>query len=97
MFALIWSVGVTTIGTGRVQFDAYLRQIMMSTGVTIPFPKQGLVYDYKFLVEKSMWVLWMSDQDPFAYNAQLTFNECVVRDFFFFLFFCLNLYQKLSS
>ena len=33
----------------------------------------------KFLVEKSIWVSWMSDQDPFAYNSQLTFNECVVR------------------
>ena len=78
LFALVWSVGVTAIGSGRIKFDAHLKQNMLFNGVAIPFPKEGLVYDYKFDLQTSQWKTWMSDTADFEYNPSLTFNECVV-------------------
>jgi dynein heavy chain, axonemal len=78
LFALVWSVGVTTIASGRIKFDSFLKQTMEMNNVSIPFPKDGLVYDYKFDIDTSKWKTWMSDQDPFEYNPKLNFNEVFV-------------------
>ena len=78
LFSLVWSVGVTTVSTGRIKFDAYLKQTMTMNSVKIPFPKAGLVYDYKFDIATSKWQTWMADVESFEYNPSLTFNEVVV-------------------
>ncbi|XP_078481026.1 dynein axonemal heavy chain 1-like isoform X3 [Ciona intestinalis] len=46
-FALIWSIGGTVDNEGRTKFSEYLRQRMKEENVTLPFPEQGLVYDYQ--------------------------------------------------
>uniref|UniRef100_UPI000EF49A7E dynein heavy chain 1, axonemal n=2 Tax=Ciona intestinalis TaxID=7719 RepID=UPI000EF49A7E len=46
-FALIWSVGGTVDNEGRAKFSEYLRQRMKEENVSLPFPDQGLVYDYQ--------------------------------------------------
>lgn len=78
LFSLIWSVGVTTTAQGRTKFNAHLRQSMEANGVAIPFPKNGLIYDYKFDETTSKWVTWMDGEEAFVFNPSLTFNECVV-------------------
>ena len=51
---------------------------MEANGVAIPFPKNGLIYDYKFDETTSKWVTWMDGEEAFVFNPSLTFNECVV-------------------
>lgn len=47
LFALIWSIGATCDGPSRAKFSTYLREKCEAEGVTMPFPVDGLVYDYK--------------------------------------------------
>ncbi|KXJ11002.1 Dynein heavy chain 1, axonemal [Exaiptasia diaphana] len=47
IFSLIWAVGGTSDGDGRKKFSDYLRKKMKEEKISMPFPPQGLVYDYK--------------------------------------------------
>ena len=50
LFSLIWSVGATCDNDGRKKFDKWLRSRMaeaQSLSLKLPFPSDGLVYDYK--------------------------------------------------
>jgi dynein heavy chain len=47
MFALVWSVGASCDGQSRKKFDRYLRDKIAEDKVSLPFPSEGLVYDYR--------------------------------------------------
>lgn len=46
MFSLIWSVGASCDNDGRIKFNEWLRQKIEKNQLKMPFPPQGLVYDY---------------------------------------------------
>lgn len=46
LFAVFWSIGTTTTLEGRIKFDKWIRERM--TSLSIEFPEEKLVYDYKF-------------------------------------------------
>jgi dynein heavy chain, axonemal len=60
IYALIWSVGITTNEDGRRKFDAYLRHEMFSNQFPWMIPEEGLVYDYLFDIYDKQWVKWMT-------------------------------------
>ena len=78
LFALVWSVGATTNEDGRKFFDGMLRQEMFSNKSGWIFPKQGLVYDYVFLIESKKWGKWMDIIDKYEMDPKLSFSEIIV-------------------
>jgi len=55
VFALVWSVGCTTDLVGREKFSQKLRGIL---GQKVGIPDTGLVYDYKWDLDKNEWIIW---------------------------------------
>ncbi|XP_048578532.1 dynein axonemal heavy chain 1-like isoform X2 [Nematostella vectensis] len=49
IFSLIWSVGGTTDSDGRKKFSEFLRKKMKEEKIAMPFPAQGLVFDYRLM------------------------------------------------
>ena len=43
----MWSVGGTCDGLSRVKFSNFLREKCKEHNISMPFPEEGLVYDYK--------------------------------------------------
>ncbi|CAH8612512.1 unnamed protein product [Heterobilharzia americana] len=68
IFSLIWSIGATCTNEGRVKFDQFLRQKMKDLKCYLPFPEEGLVYDYRFEDDGlvSLNVRDDDDEDNFA-------------------------------
>ena len=46
LFSLIWSVGATCDNDGRNKFSEWLNQKIQAEKITMPIPKEGIVYDY---------------------------------------------------
>ncbi|XP_005102124.3 dynein heavy chain 1, axonemal [Aplysia californica] len=46
IFSLVWSMGGTCDGNGRLKFSKWLRQKMDEANCQVKFPEEGLVYDY---------------------------------------------------
>ncbi len=46
MFSLIWSVGASCDNDGRKKFSEWMRNQIAAEKLRMPFPKEGLVYDY---------------------------------------------------
>jgi len=78
MFCFIWSVCCTVDKKSRVRFDAAMRTQMELFGSKFPFPKEGLIYDYRFDMEKSNWLNWNEYASEYKPDASLAFNELVV-------------------
>lgn len=78
VFALVWSVGCTTDLVGREKFSQKLRG-MLSQKVGIP--DTGLVYDYKWDMDKKEWVIWTLTQPEYAVDNKLSYGEIVVPTF----------------
>ena len=47
LFSLVWSIGATCDGPSRQKFSVYLREKCKTENISMPFPEDGLVYDYK--------------------------------------------------
>ncbi|XP_045153350.1 dynein axonemal heavy chain 1 [Echinops telfairi] len=47
IFALVWSVGATGDSAGRAMFSHWLRNKMEAEDLALPFPEEGLVFDYR--------------------------------------------------
>uniref|UniRef100_G3TQL9 Dynein axonemal heavy chain 1 n=1 Tax=Loxodonta africana TaxID=9785 RepID=G3TQL9_LOXAF len=47
VFSLVWSVGATGDSTSRVNFSQWLRDRMAIHNLTMCFPEEGLVFDYR--------------------------------------------------
>ena len=62
MFAIVWTIGATVDETGREKFNVFLKELIAGKNtsypipsevglkIDIPYPKEGSVYDYKYLV-----------------------------------------------
>lgn len=62
MFATVWTIGATVDEAGREKFNAFLKELIAGKNsnypipsevglkIDIPYPKEGSVYDYKYLV-----------------------------------------------
>ncbi len=46
LFSLIWSVGASCDNDGRKKFSEWMRTQIAAEKLPMPFPKEGLVYDY---------------------------------------------------
>jgi len=58
-FAIIWSIGITCKEDGRSKFDAYIRELITEMPIDHHVPKEGLIYDYYFDMEKENdWIKW---------------------------------------
>lgn len=47
-FATVWSLGATCGYDGRYIFSTWLRDVQNNFQHKLPFPEDGLVYDYRF-------------------------------------------------
>ncbi len=55
LFSLIWSVGATCDNDGRLKFSTWLRAQIQAEKLKLPFPGDGIVYDY-YLDDSSIFV-----------------------------------------
>lgn len=78
VFALVWSICSTTNESGRRMFDAFLRLELTANKFSWPFPKDGMIYDYLFLMDTKKWVKWMDIIDKFEIDSKLSFSEIIV-------------------
>ncbi|XP_066453022.1 dynein axonemal heavy chain 1 isoform X2 [Eleutherodactylus coqui] len=93
IFSLIWSVGITGDSDGRLQFNKFLRDKMMSEKVTMLFPEKGLVYDYVLDdagissaaeddnedgQRKVRWMNWMESSAPFSIASDSSYADIIV-------------------
>ncbi|XP_053154302.1 dynein axonemal heavy chain 1 isoform X2 [Hemicordylus capensis] len=93
IFALLWSVGATGDAQSRLSFSTWLRAKMSSEKISIPFPEEGLVYDYKLddagissieeeddeEIEKMVhWVSWMDSSTEFTMVPETSFSDIIV-------------------
>jgi dynein heavy chain len=59
IFALIWSVGVTSNLESRSKFDIWIRGVMDEKKANFKIPSSGTVYDFVFSAHTLKWVNWM--------------------------------------
>ena len=78
LFAVIWSVGATANDDGRRMFSAFIRQECHASKMSWPFPKQGSVYDYLFIIETKKWTRWIDIIDKYEIDSRLSFSEIIV-------------------
>lgn len=53
-FAIVWSLGGSCDYAGRRVFDEWLRNKNKLTENPMPFPEEGLVYDYRFFFHNTL-------------------------------------------
>ncbi|KAJ6667676.1 hypothetical protein lerEdw1_015997 [Lerista edwardsae] len=93
IFALLWSVGATGNAQSRVAFSNWLREKMSSEKMKMPFPDEGLVYDYKLddagissieddededNEKKVCWASWMGSSTVFTMVPDTSFCDIIV-------------------
>ena len=76
-FALVWSIGVTTTLEGRIKFDKWIRENVISK-IGLEFPADRLVYDYKFNVETKEWQYWRETVPEYTVDIKASYNEILV-------------------
>jgi dynein heavy chain, axonemal len=78
IFCLIWSMCCTVNQPSRKMFDAFFRSELRSSGSKVQIPSDGLMYNYKYDVEKNTWILWTQSVNPYAYDPKLSFAELII-------------------
>jgi dynein heavy chain, axonemal len=78
IFALVWSVGVTTNLEGREKFDKKIRSVM---NPRIGMPSEGYVYDYMWDLNKKEWIIWTLTRGEYSVDSKLSYSEIVVPTF----------------
>lgn len=53
VFAIIWSIACTVTLEGRMKFNTWFRDKLKE--LSIDFPEDKLIYDYKFNTETKEW------------------------------------------
>ena len=69
IFSLIWSVGATTDQEGRDKFSAFVRDLMKQQNSALPFPEEGIVYDY-VLEDATIGLKADDDEDAAEWTPQ---------------------------
>jgi dynein heavy chain len=78
VIALVWSVGATCNEDGRKMFDGWLRSELISNKFAWMMPRDGLVYDFIFIVETKKWAKWMDIIEKYEPDGKLSFSEIIV-------------------
>nr|XP_024648317.1 dynein heavy chain 1, axonemal isoform X2 [Macaca nemestrina] len=94
IFSLIWSVGVTGDSNGRTSFSHWLRLKMENEQLTLLFPEEGLVFDYRLEdagisgtndnedeeeeYKQVAWVKWMDSSAPFTMVPDTNYCNIIV-------------------
>ena len=80
IYALIWSVGVTTNSEGRIRFDKYFRELIKENLVdqSISLPTEGLVYDFHFDIETRKWKHWLETVNQFEIPNNMSYTDIII-------------------
>ena len=78
IFALIWSIMITSNAAGRKWWDAFLRVELLQNGTKCSIPAGGLMFDYQFDVQEWRWIGWWETQSPYQYDANLSYSELII-------------------
>ena len=78
IFCAIWTLCCTVNAASRKLFDVFLRAEMTSNGVQQQPPPDGAIYDYKYDVNKSVWIHWDSSVAPYQYDSKLSYAELII-------------------
>uniref|UniRef100_A0A8D1UYI8 Dynein axonemal heavy chain 1 n=1 Tax=Sus scrofa TaxID=9823 RepID=A0A8D1UYI8_PIG len=94
IFSLIWSVGATGDSTSRISFSHWLRVKMKLENLTLPFPEEGLVFDYRLEDggisstddneeddeegKQVTWVKWMDSSTLFTMMPDTNYCHIIV-------------------
>uniref|UniRef100_A0A2K6RAQ5 Dynein axonemal heavy chain 1 n=1 Tax=Rhinopithecus roxellana TaxID=61622 RepID=A0A2K6RAQ5_RHIRO len=94
IFSLIWSVGATGDSSGRTTFSHWLRLKMENEQLTLLFPEEGLVFDYRLEdagisgtndnedeeeeYKQVAWVKWMDSSAPFTMVPDTNYCNIIV-------------------
>eukprot|EP00736_Rhodelphis_marinus_P009962 Rmarinus@m.13206 len=84
VFSVIWSVACTTNDAGRRKFDEWFRKLVAGgedgsgRKMLVPFPEEGLIYDYLFVDDRCKWVEWMKTTDEYSIPDSAHFHEITV-------------------
>ncbi|GFT64598.1 dynein heavy chain 12, axonemal [Nephila pilipes] len=90
MFAAVWSFGAACDESGRETFSNFLKELTIGEYPNYPipqdvgmkidctFPKEGSVYDYKFLIRgKGQWYSWKDSITPLT-ATNINIREIIV-------------------
>ncbi|XP_049589438.1 dynein axonemal heavy chain 1 [Syngnathus scovelli] len=91
IFSLVWSVGATGDGSSRQRYSAWLRHKMSEEKITLCFPEEGLVYDYRLddagisrwneqeeEDRKVQWVNWVNDAKDVDITPDTSYSDIIV-------------------
>eukprot|EP00698_Gefionella_okellyi_P021807 TRINITY_DN713_c0_g2_i1.p1 TRINITY_DN713_c0_g2~~TRINITY_DN713_c0_g2_i1.p1 ORF type:complete len:3408 (-),score=943.41 TRINITY_DN713_c0_g2_i1:2225-11140(-) len=78
LFSLVWSFGATADKEGFPEFDQYLRKHMMSQQCKVPFPDDGLVYDFVFDSATLQWTKWTNTVPQYVVDVKASFHDIIV-------------------
>ena len=87
LFAFTWSLGCTGDLNGREKFDKWFRGHMQEKGVQMPFPDEGMVYDYVLDTYSTQdgkanpdpqWVNWLDTRPEFEMPKGAEFQDMII-------------------
>ncbi|XP_076985169.1 dynein axonemal heavy chain 1 isoform X1 [Tamandua tetradactyla] len=94
IFSLVWSVGATGDSKSRIGFSHWLRNKMILENMTLHFPEEGLVFDYRLEDagisstnddedeeeegKQVSWVKWMDPSTPFTMMPDTNYCDIIV-------------------
>ncbi|XP_054992649.1 dynein axonemal heavy chain 1 [Sorex araneus] len=94
IFALVWSVGATSDNYSRLGFSLWLRNKMKTENLSLLFPEEGLVFDYRLDdagisnvneeeeeeedAKQVSWVKWMNGSMPFTMAPDTNYCDIIV-------------------
>uniref|UniRef100_A0A8C0W387 Dynein axonemal heavy chain 1 n=1 Tax=Castor canadensis TaxID=51338 RepID=A0A8C0W387_CASCN len=94
IFSLVWSVGATGDSSSRISFSHWLRKKMIAENLTLHFPEEGLVFDYRLEDagisstededdeeeegKQVTWVKWMDSSATFTMMPDTNYCNIIV-------------------
>ena len=81
IFALVWSICITSNTQGRLFWNEFLRTELEHNGSLHAPPKEGLIYDYcydLFQEGGAGWRHWIDTVPPYVYDPKLGYSELII-------------------
>ena len=78
IYAVTWTLGVTTNSEGRKRFDKHYREILGTRSLPVPFPETETVYDWFFDDASKVYKSWTDTITQYEVDPTGYFNEIVV-------------------